>query len=87
MAAKAKKSKDRKQNFDQEGIDLFAAKFKEVRKRAGYTQQQLAFESGINLSQIARIETGQTNPTVTTIFTLARTMNIDPDEFFKFKLQ
>lgn len=86
MANKAKKAKDRKQNFDEVGIKAFARRFKEIRKQAGYTQQQLAFESGINFSQIARIETGRTNPTVSTIFIIARAMEINPEEFFKFKL-
>jgi transcriptional regulator with XRE-family HTH domain len=72
--------------FDQTGIDLFAKRFKEVRKGAGYTQTQLAFESGISLSQIARIETGKINTTVSTIFAVARAMEISPEEFFKIKL-
>lgn len=72
--------------FDQKGIDAFAKRFKEVRKEAGYTQTQLAFESGISLSQIARIETGRINPTVSTVFAVARAMEISPEEFFRIKL-
>lgn len=72
--------------FDQKGIDAFAKRFKEVRKEAGYTQTQLAFESGISLSQIARIETGKINPTISTVFALAKTMEIEIAELFRFKL-
>ncbi|MBX3165731.1 MAG: helix-turn-helix transcriptional regulator, partial [Bacteroidetes bacterium] len=46
----------------------------------------LAFESGISRIQIARIETARINPTISTIFTVARAMEINADEFFKFKL-
>lgn len=81
-----KKPKKRKLIFDKEGIDGFARRFVEIRKREGYTQEQLAFESGISRIQIARIETARINPTISTFFTIARAMGIGADEFFKFKL-
>lgn len=83
---KSKAGKKRELIFDKKGIAAFALRFKQVRKSKGYTQTQLAFESGISLSQIARIETGIINPTVSTVFAVARAMEIDPDEFFKIKL-
>jgi len=46
----------------------------------------LAYESEITLSQIARIETVKSNPTVSTIFKIARTLNISVSELFNFKL-
>lgn len=76
----------RKLIFDQQGIDALAIRFREVRKGAGYTKRQLAFESGVNISQLVRIERGEINPTVSTIFVISRAMNIEPEEFFKFKL-
>ncbi|MBX3165666.1 MAG: helix-turn-helix transcriptional regulator [Bacteroidetes bacterium] len=83
---KARKTKKRKLVFDKEGVEKFALRFTEIRKREGYTQEQLAFESGISRIQIARIETARINPTISTIFTIARAMGIDTDEFFKFRL-
>lgn len=77
---------DRKLIFDKEGVEAFAEQFRIVRRNAGFTQQQLAFESGISLSQIARIETAKINPTISTIFVLARTMEVEAEEFFKFKI-
>lgn len=76
----------RERVFDKEGIDALALRFKELRKKSGYTIEQLAFESGLNYSQIARLETSKSNPSVSIIFIAARTMEIDPEEFFKFKL-
>ncbi|OFY94679.1 MAG: transcriptional regulator [Bacteroidetes bacterium RIFCSPLOWO2_12_FULL_31_6] len=73
--------------FDKKGVEVFSKKFKELRKKSGFTQMQLAFESGVSLSQIARIETGRINPTISTIFVIARAMEIEPEEFFKFKLK
>ena len=72
--------------FDEKGIRAFATRLKQLRKELGYTQSQLAFESGISLSQIARIETARINPALSTIFSLARTMNISLCDLFNFEL-
>ena len=86
MAGGTKKPKKRQLIFDKKGVEAFAVRFVEVRKKGGYTQEQLAFESGISRIQIARIETAKINPTISTIFAIARAMDISPDEFFKIKL-
>lgn len=87
MARKENKTENRTLVFDQSGVEEFSKRFKALRKKAGYTQEQLAFESGISRVQIARMETAKINPTISVVFVIARTMGIDPDEFFKFKLQ
>lgn len=76
----------RKRLFDQKGLEAFAEHLKTVRKKHGYSQDKLAGESEIALSQIARIETAKINPSLSTIFQLARTMNIPVKELFDFKL-
>ena len=72
--------------FDEEGLKLLADKLKEVRAKKGYTQEDLAYESGLTLSQIARIETKKINPTVSTMFKIARTLDVPVSELFTFKL-
>src|SRR5712692_5219555 len=47
-----------------------------IRKRLGWTQQQLAKASGVQQSEISRIERGQGNPTYSTIEALARAANM-----------
>lgn len=76
----------RKFVFDEEGLTLLANKLKLVRSEKGFTQEELAYQSGLTLSQIARIETIKANPTVSTIFKIARTLNISVSELFDFKL-
>lgn len=71
---------------DVEGLRLLAKKLKELRSIKGYTQEDLAYESGLSLSQIARIETSKINPTVSTLFQIARTLKIKPSELVDFKL-
>ena len=77
---------DRKLIFDNEGIKAFALQLKRIRIREGFTQSQLAFESGLSLSQIARIETARINPTLSTVFVLARTLNVTLPDLFNFEL-
>ena len=83
---KTQEKGDRKLIFDDQGIKAFAIQLKKVRLREGYTQNQLAFESGLTLSQIARIETARINPTLSTVFVLARTLNVRLSDLFDFDL-
>lgn len=83
---KSMQKSDRKLVFDQKGIEAFAEQLKKIRLKEGYTQNQLAFESGLSLSQIARIETARINPTLSTVFTLARTLNVPLTDLFDFEL-
>jgi transcriptional regulator with XRE-family HTH domain len=77
---------NRKKIFDEDGVKAFAIQLIKIRTNKGYTQSQLAFESGLSLSQIARIETARINPTISTVFILARTLDIPLKELFDFEL-
>ncbi|MCY7353222.1 MAG: helix-turn-helix domain-containing protein [Cytophagaceae bacterium] len=48
--------------------------------------EELSFRSGLALSQIARIETVRTNPTVSTICALAKALEVRPSVLFDFDL-
>lgn len=77
---------ERKLIFDEAGLRAFAHKLKEVRKMKHFTQEDLAYQSGLSLSQIARIETARINPTLSTIFRIARTMDVKLSDLFHFDL-
>ena len=83
---KKPKKAARKFVFDEEGLRLLAKRLKELRAEKGFTQEELALEADITLSQIARIETVKANPTVSTMFKIARTLNIPVSALFDFKL-
>ena len=70
---------------DQEILDKFAKRMRELRKAANLTQEQLSYKSGLTLSQIARIETGRVNSTVCTIVVLAKALEIEPSELLFLK--
>ena len=80
MKAKKKVKKKRKLIFDEVGINAFALRLKKLRKEHNFTQEQLAFESGLSLSQIARIETAKINPTLSTLIVIAKAMDIKLSE-------
>jgi transcriptional regulator with XRE-family HTH domain len=77
---------ERKFIFDEAGLKAFARRLKEVRKMKKLSQEELALRAGLTLSQIARIETARINPTLSTIFRIARTLDIELSELFDFTL-
>lgn len=81
-----KKKKPRKLIFDKEGLDLLAITLKKIRTKKKITQEELAYLSNLSLSQIARIETSKINPTVSTMFSIARALNVNVGDLFDFKL-
>jgi len=78
--------KERSTIYDEKGLTAFAEQLKKVRKEKGFSQEKLAYKSGITLSQIARIETVRINPSLSTIFIIARTLNVPLSELFDIKL-
>lgn len=79
-------TKSRKLIFDEEGLLLLAKQLKRIRSEKKLSQEDLADKSQITLSQIARIETAKINPTVSTIFKIARGLKVSPKELFDFEL-
>lgn len=74
-------------NFrDEKLLYAFGLHLKFLRKKLGYTQEELAYSSGISLFQIARIETGKINPTICTIIAIANFLNIHPKDMLDFFL-
>lgn len=60
---------------------LLLQNIKQSRKRLSWTQQDLAFKSGLPISVITKIEQGTaTQPTIQTIIKLADAFNISIDD-------
>lgn len=62
----------------------FGNTLREIRIAKGFTQEQLANEIGIEISQISRIERGIINTSVTTLYALTKTLQINVSELFSF---
>ncbi len=81
---KSNEENKRKLIFDEEGLKLLAERLKQLRKEKYITQEELAFRSELTLSQIARIETVKINPTVSTMFRIAKALDVSLSELFDF---
>jgi len=72
--------------FDEDGLRLLSKRLKEIRTEKKISQEELAYRSELTLSQIARIETIKTNPTISTLFKIIRALEISPSDLFNFDL-
>ena len=75
----------RKLIFDELGLRLLAQRLKQLRSLKKITQEELAYRSELTLSQIARIETVKINPTVSTMFRIAKALDVNIIELFDFE--
>lgn len=73
-------------NQDKKSILIsFGGNLRQLRLAKGFTQEQLANELGIEISQISRIERGVINTSVTTLYAIAKTLKIDVSLLFVFE--
>jgi len=49
----------------------------------GITQEELAYKTGLALSQIARIETGKLNTSISTVQVILDALGAEANELFK----
>ncbi|MCB2410755.1 helix-turn-helix domain-containing protein [Hymenobacter lucidus] len=71
---------------DQESLYQFGLRLRQLRKAKGFTQESLAAAAELEFSQIGRIERGVINTSLSTVFVLARTLEIDVRELFDFSI-
>jgi len=58
----------------------FGQVLRHLRTKAGLSQESLALEAGLDRTFISLLERGLRQPTLTTLFTLAHTLNIKPSK-------
>ena len=54
---------------------------KHLRKKRGFTQQQLAIDCEIEISQISRIERGGMNTSINVLYTISIALEVDINNF------
>jgi transcriptional regulator with XRE-family HTH domain len=59
---------------------------KALRLSANFTQEQIANEIGVEISQISRIERGLIGTSVATFFDISKALNIPLKDFFDFNI-
>lgn len=65
-------------------MKAFGENLKRLRNKANLSQEDLANDCDISISQIGRIERGEINTTISTLFVLARALNIEVKDLFYF---
>ena len=53
-----------------------------IRRERKWSQEEVAFESGLHRTYISGIERGARNPTVLVVARLAESLNVEPDVLF-----
>lgn len=67
-------------------VKTLGARIRNLRIEKGISQEALANEAEIPLSQIGRIERGETNPTISTLYVLAVALDIELKFLVDFKV-
>ncbi|QKJ63346.1 helix-turn-helix domain-containing protein [Flavobacterium sp. M31R6] len=65
----------------------FGNTLRAIRLAKGFTQEKLANELGVEISQISRIERGIINTSVVTIYQLAKILNTSVSDLFNFEVK
>jgi transcriptional regulator with XRE-family HTH domain len=61
----------------------FGQILRQLRQERGLSQEGLALESGYHRTYISQLERGQKNPSLKTIFQLAKALNVEPSEIIE----
>lgn len=67
-------------------IKEFGKNLRQIRVSKSISMEKLASLSSFEHSQISRIELGQINTTIDTVFKLSKALEINPKELFDFEL-
>ena len=62
----------------------FGKQLKKARKSKGFSQEDLANDVGIEISQISRIERGVINTSVFNTFKIANALDVEVKDLFNF---
>lgn len=64
----------------------FGSHLKKLREEKNMSQSDLAYDCGMEISQISRMERGILNTSISNTYLIAKALNIHPKELFDFKI-
>lgn len=67
-------------------INAFGVNLRQIRKQNKLSMEKLAHKAGIEYSQLARIERGEINTSISTAHIIAKALNIPVKDLFDFAL-
>jgi transcriptional regulator with XRE-family HTH domain len=68
-------------------IKAIGERIRELRIKAQLSQEELSHEADVPLSQIGRIERGENNPTISTLYVLSEALGVDLKSVVDVKLK
>ena len=71
-------------SIDHKYIQAFGKNLRKLRKENDLSQEDLANDADIPINQIGRIERGEINTTISTLFVLAKALSIEVKDLFDF---
>ena len=66
---------------------LLGKRFREIRKKLGYTQEKFAEIAGLEPQSISKIESGKNYPLLANLEKIANNLNIELSDFFIYSHQ
>lgn len=69
---------------EKEFLLAFGKNLKKLRKEKGFTQEQLAIDLNMEISQISRIERGIINTSIGNLYSIARVLNVSYFDLVNF---
>ncbi len=69
---------------DNEVLKQFGDKVRAIRLSKKMSQEDLAYESGLEYSQINRIELGKIKTSISHLFIIAKALNVTPQDLINF---
>ncbi|RNI28913.1 XRE family transcriptional regulator [Rufibacter immobilis] len=70
---------------DSELLERFGDHLKGIRTGKGLSQEEVAYRADIPINQVGRIERGEVNTTVSTLFALAKGLEVPPAQLLSFE--
>jgi transcriptional regulator with XRE-family HTH domain len=74
-------------NAEQIFIKKFGEKLREIRINKKLSQEMLANDANIPINQIGRIERAEISTSLSTIFKIAKALDMEPKELLNFKIK
>lgn len=69
---------------DKDAIRNFGKKVRELRIKKGMTIEEFANSVDLHVTQVGRIERGETNSTISSIFLIAKKLGVTPSDLVNF---
>ena len=68
-------------------VKMFGQNLRKIRKIKGMSMEKLALTAGIEYSQISNIEHGKINTTISTVYSIAKALDIAEKDLFDFHFE